>query len=95
MRGRRARQRPTARVRASEADRVLLNDMDALLGFCLLPDFKWTQQSMLDLYCVAILRRPDLPSVRHLTAEHLPVLKHVRDRQARRATDATHAFRRV
>jgi len=44
------------------------------------PDMKWDQGSVGSLYCLAIVMRRDLPSLRALTAEHLPLLKNVYDK---------------
>jgi len=64
----------------SEMERVILQDCDAETGFTLLPDLKWDQAQVEQLYCVAIVRRRDVKSIRDLTSEHLPLLKNVLER---------------
>ena len=62
-----------------EADRVILQDQSDETGFTLLPDLKWDQDQVEQLYCVAIARRRDIGSLRDLTTEHLPLLKNIMD----------------
>mmetsp|Transcript_55576 Transcript_55576/g.136212 ORF Transcript_55576/g.136212 Transcript_55576/m.136212 type:complete len:297 (+) Transcript_55576:152-1042(+) len=60
-----------------EADRILCEDSDPKVGFILAPDMKWDQKSIGDLYCLAIVNRRDIPSLRALTPEHVPLLRNV------------------
>mmetsp|Transcript_8488 Transcript_8488/g.24332 ORF Transcript_8488/g.24332 Transcript_8488/m.24332 type:complete len:319 (+) Transcript_8488:141-1097(+) len=60
-----------------EADRVLLKDTHPETGFTLLPDLKWDQTQVQNLYCIAIAHRRDIRSLRDLTAEHLPLLRNI------------------
>ena len=60
-----------------EAERILLNDPDPQTGFILLPDIKWDQKTLTDLYLVAICQKRDIRSLRDLTAEHLPLLENI------------------
>ncbi|UYV66967.1 DCPS [Cordylochernes scorpioides] len=64
----------------SEADRIVLEDQDPDIGFVLLPDMKWNQSQLENLYLLAICHRRDLRSLRDLTAEHLPLLRNIRDK---------------
>ncbi|KAJ8275626.1 hypothetical protein COCON_G00073780 [Conger conger] len=62
----------------AEVERVVFEDPDPQLGFVLLPDFKWDQKQLDDLYLIAIVHRRDLRSLRDLTSEHLPLLGNIR-----------------
>ncbi|XP_071382931.1 m7GpppX diphosphatase isoform X1 [Centroberyx affinis] len=61
----------------AEADRIVYEDPDQELGFVLLPDFKWDQKQIDDLYLIAIVHRRDIKSLRDLTSEHLPLLQNI------------------
>ena len=62
-----------------EADRIVFEDSDPMIGFILLPDLKWSDQSNLnDLYLVAIVHRRDLKSLRDLNGDHLSLLKNIK-----------------
>ena len=56
---------------------MVYKDEDPLMGFVLLPDLKWDTKDLSNLYLVAIVQRRDLLSLRDLTAEHIPLLKHI------------------
>jgi m7GpppX diphosphatase len=60
-----------------EAERIILNDPDPDIGFILLPDLKWDQSTMNDLYLQAICHKRDIRSLRDLTADHLPLLQNI------------------
>mmetsp|Transcript_29873 Transcript_29873/g.76641 ORF Transcript_29873/g.76641 Transcript_29873/m.76641 type:complete len:311 (+) Transcript_29873:142-1074(+) len=60
-----------------EADRVIMRDDDPLTGFTLLPDLKWDQSQTEQLYCVAIVNRRDLASIRDLRQEHMGLLSNI------------------
>lgn len=62
----------------AEADRIIYEDPDPELGFVLLPDFKWDQKQLDDLYLIAIVHRRDLKSLRDLRSEHIPLLSNIR-----------------
>lgn len=47
--------------------------------FVLLPDFKWTRESLDDIYLLAIVKRRDLGSIRDLTDNELPMLQDIYD----------------
>ena len=61
----------------SEAERVVYRDEDPLTGFVLIPDLKWDTKDLNNLYLVAVVRRRDILSLRDLTAEHIPLLRHI------------------
>lgn len=63
----------------SEADRVIYQDSDPEVGFVLLPDLKWDQQEMENLYVLAIARKRGILSLRDITADHLPMLRNILD----------------
>jgi len=61
----------------AEADRVIYNDEDNETGFLLLPDLKWSQENMEDLYVLAIVRKKGILCLRELDSNHLPLLENV------------------
>lgn len=63
-----------------EQDRILFEDPDPVNGFVLLPDSKWELGGgglQSTLYCLAIVNRRDLLSIRSLTGEHLALLQNI------------------
>lgn len=63
-----------------ESDRIIFEDPDKDIGFILLPDLKWDGKTLETLYAVAIVHRKNLPSIRSLNADHLPLLRNIRDK---------------
>lgn len=61
----------------AEVDRIVFEDPDPKTGFILLPDFKWNQKQVDDLYLIAICRQRGVKSLRDLRAEHLPLLLNI------------------
>ncbi|XP_015739491.2 m7GpppX diphosphatase isoform X3 [Coturnix japonica] len=61
----------------AEADRIIHENPDPCNGFVLVPDFKWNQNQLEDLYLIALIHRRDVKSLRDLTAEHLPLLRNI------------------
>ncbi|XP_053126243.1 m7GpppX diphosphatase isoform X1 [Hemicordylus capensis] len=61
----------------AEADRIIYENPDPANGFVLIPDFKWNQKQLDDLYLIAICHCRGIKSLRDLTAEHLPLLKNI------------------
>lgn len=61
----------------AEADRIVFENPDPLDGFVLIPDLKWNQQQLDDLYLIAICHRRGIRSLRDLTVEHLPLLRNI------------------
>ncbi|MED6264379.1 hypothetical protein CHARACLAT_014335 [Characodon lateralis] len=61
----------------AEADKIVHDDADPEVGFVLLPDLKWDQKQVDDLYLIAIVRQKDIKSLRDLSSEHLPLLQNV------------------
>ncbi|XP_074530993.1 m7GpppX diphosphatase [Halichoeres trimaculatus] len=61
----------------AEAERIVYEDPDPKVGFVLLPDFKWDQKQLDDLYLIAIAHCRDIKSLRDLESEHLPLLKNI------------------
>ncbi|XP_047441196.1 m7GpppX diphosphatase [Mugil cephalus] len=61
----------------AETERIVYEDPDPEVGFVLLPDFKWDQKQVDDLYLIAITHRRDIKSLRDLTSEHLPLLQNM------------------
>ncbi|KAM5246240.1 m7GpppX diphosphatase [Ctenodactylus gundi] len=61
----------------AEADRIMYENPDPVDGFVLIPDLKWNQQQLDDLYLIAICHRRGIRSLRDLTPEHLPLLRNI------------------
>ncbi|XP_061644408.1 m7GpppX diphosphatase [Phyllopteryx taeniolatus] len=61
----------------AESERIVFEDPDPKLGFVLLPDFKWDQKQLDNLYLIAITHQRNLKSLRDLTSEHLPLLQNI------------------
>uniref|UniRef100_A0A8D0BJP6 m7GpppX diphosphatase n=1 Tax=Salvator merianae TaxID=96440 RepID=A0A8D0BJP6_SALMN len=61
----------------AEADRIIYENPDSANGFVLIPDFKWDQKQLDDLYLIAICHCRGIKSLRDLTAEHLPLLRSI------------------
>uniref|UniRef100_A0A8B9Q9R4 m7GpppX diphosphatase n=1 Tax=Apteryx owenii TaxID=8824 RepID=A0A8B9Q9R4_APTOW len=61
----------------AEADRIIHENPDPRDGFVLVPDFKWNQSQLDDLYLIALVHRRDVKSLRDLTGEHLPLLRNI------------------
>ena len=61
----------------AEQDRVIFSDPDPETGFVLVPDFKWDQKELQNLYLLAIVRKRGILSLRELGAEHLPLLRNM------------------
>ncbi|ANZ73113.1 BA75_00287T0 [Komagataella pastoris] len=58
-----------------EADKILLRNSDPKTGFVVLPDMKWDGDTLDSLYCVCIVNREDISSVRDLNHSHVSWLK--------------------
>ena len=61
----------------AEADRIVFENPDPSDGFVLIPDLKWNQKQLDDLYLIAICHRRGIKSLRDLTPEHLPLLRNI------------------
>ncbi|XP_029918642.1 m7GpppX diphosphatase-like isoform X2 [Myripristis murdjan] len=61
----------------AEKERIIFEDSDKELGFVLLPDFKWDQKQVDDLYLIAIVHKRDIKSLRDLTPDHLQLLQNI------------------
>ncbi|CAN9514691.1 unnamed protein product [Ophioblennius macclurei] len=61
----------------AEVERIVFEDPDPEVGFVLLPDFKWDQKQVDDLYLIAIVHQRDIKSLRDLMSDHLPLLQNV------------------
>lgn len=62
----------------TEQDRIVIEDMDPVTGFMLLPDLKWDGITKETLYCTAIVMDRSIKSIRDLRESHLPLLENVR-----------------
>ncbi|XP_059495034.1 m7GpppX diphosphatase [Stegostoma tigrinum] len=61
----------------AEADRIIYENPDPQDGFLLIPDLKWNQKQVDDLYLIAICQRHGLKSLRDLSGEHLSMLQNI------------------
>ncbi|XP_043532839.1 m7GpppX diphosphatase [Chiloscyllium plagiosum] len=61
----------------AEADHIIYENPDPQDGFLLIPDLKWNQKQVDDLYLIAICQRRGLKSLRDLTGEHLSMLQNI------------------
>ncbi|XP_069803440.1 m7GpppX diphosphatase [Dendropsophus ebraccatus] len=61
----------------AEEDRIVHENPDPAVGFILLPDFKWNQKQVDDLYLIAICHPRGIKSLRDLSGDHLPLLKNI------------------
>ncbi|XP_068180975.1 m7GpppX diphosphatase-like isoform X2 [Antennarius striatus] len=61
----------------AEVDRIIYEDPDPKLGFVLLPDMKWNQKNVDDLYLIAIVHQRNIKSLRDLTSAHIPLLMNI------------------
>jgi len=57
-----------------EVDRVIYENENQNTGFMMAPDFKWTGKQVEDLYCLAIVHKRGIKSIRDLRTCHLPLL---------------------
>ena len=60
-----------------EVERIIYEDPDPTNGFILAPDFKWSGKQASDLYCLAIIHKRGIRSLRDLGAVHLPLLRNL------------------
>ena len=56
---------------------MIFADPDPFVGFVLVPDLKWDGKEVENMYVLAIARRRGLRSLRDVTSEHVPLLKHI------------------
>ncbi|XP_059040565.1 m7GpppX diphosphatase [Mustela lutreola] len=61
----------------AETDRIVFENPHPSDGFVLIPDLRWNQQQLDDLYLIAICHRRGIRSLRDLTPEHLPLLRNI------------------
>lgn len=63
-----------------ETERIIFEDPCKHLGFVLLPDLKWDGKTLETFYAIAIVHQHNLKSLRSLNADHLPLLRNIRDK---------------
>ncbi|XP_029021802.1 m7GpppX diphosphatase [Betta splendens] len=61
----------------AEAERIVFEDPDPDVGFVLLPDFKWDQKQVEDLYLIALVNKRGISCLRDLTSDHLEMLQNI------------------
>ena len=59
----------------SESEKVVYNDDDIVF----LPDLKWTNEIISDMYYLVIFKNKNLKSIRDLNQDHLPLLGRVKE----------------
>ncbi|XP_065082943.1 m7GpppX diphosphatase [Ochlerotatus camptorhynchus] len=62
-----------------ETDRIVYEDPSEETGFILLPDLKWDGKTVEQLYLLALVHPKGIKSLRDLTADHLPLLRNLKD----------------
>ena len=62
-----------------DVERIIYEDTDPATGFILAPDSKWSGKSVSNLYCLAIVHRKGIKSLRDLTSAHLPLLRNIKE----------------
>jgi len=67
-----------------EQERIIFEDPDPVSGFMMAPDFKWTGKQIEDLYCLAIVHKRGIKSLRDLNRSHLPLLYNL-EREGKKA----------
>jgi len=65
----------TAPVVTTMKEKVLFIDPE----FIICPDLKWDERSISTIYLLAILRDPEIYTVRELTAAHVPLLRRIEE----------------
>ncbi|XP_055678866.1 m7GpppX diphosphatase [Lutzomyia longipalpis] len=60
-----------------EKERIIFEDPCEETGFILLPDLKWDNKNPETLYCLALVRKHGIKSVRDLNSNHLPLLRNI------------------
>jgi m7GpppX diphosphatase len=58
-------------------DRIVVEDADPKTGFLVVPDLKWDGKDTKQLNLCVLINRRDLPTVRHLNADHLDLLENI------------------
>ncbi|XP_065844530.1 m7GpppX diphosphatase-like [Oscarella lobularis] len=61
----------------AEQERIVYEDPDPNVGFVLLPDLKWDQEHMENLYLLGVCHARGIASLRDLRLEHVPLLKNM------------------
>ena len=59
----------------SESERIIYEDSNPDTGFILYPDYKWDGKQVENLYCLAIIHKFGIKSIRDLNSKHLPLLR--------------------
>lgn len=61
----------------AESDRIIYEDSHPEHGFILLPDLKWEQTEVKNLYVMAVSYKRGINALRDLNSSHLPLLKNI------------------
>jgi m7GpppX diphosphatase len=63
-----------------EQDDIIYKESDDVDGFLLMPDLNWDRKTLTGLHLLGIVVRRDIWSLRDLKKDHLPWLKHMRQK---------------
>jgi len=63
-----------------EQDDIMYKEADEVDGFLLMPDLNWDRKTLTGLHLLGIVVRRDIWSLRDLCKEHIPWLKHMRQK---------------
>ena len=61
----------------AEVERIVFEDSNPETGFVLLPDLKWDQKQLENMYLIVICHAHGIKSLRDLNRSHLPLLKNI------------------
>ena len=61
----------------AEVERIVFEDSNPETGFVLLPDLKWDQKQLENMYLIVICHVHGIKSLRDLNRSHLPLLKNI------------------
>jgi m7GpppX diphosphatase len=62
-----------------EGDKVLHRDDSGTFGYMIIPDMKWSLETVSDLYLLALCTSNEIKSLRDLRKIHVPVLKNIKE----------------
>lgn len=63
-----------------EQDDIMYKEAGSMDGFLLMPDLNWDRKTVTGLHLLGIVVRRDIWSLRDLRKEHIPWLKHMRQK---------------
>lgn len=63
--------------KCNEVERIVFEDSDPKSGFLIIPDLKWDCHDIKQLNLCVLVNRRDIPTLRHLNSDHLPLLENI------------------